>query len=237
MKYKFVKGTAPILGFQDVLSVDFSPKKTCNFDCIYCDVGRTSTWLNERQEFFTVEEVFDEIENYIIQNGEIKYIMLTGSGEPALFKSFGALVSLIKKKYPNIKLMAYTNGSLLSRSDVQSEFTKLDIIGCNLNAVYEKEFRTVTQALEAVHLRDILDGLLKFKKLFQGVLFVDTKFVHDVNDTERNLDGLIEYINELKPDKYTIINRKYKGKLLSDEFIATVKEKSIQLNLPTNILL
>ncbi|NHK29769.1 MAG: radical SAM protein [Asgard group archaeon] len=235
MKYKFVKGTAPILGFQDVLKVDFSPVKTCNFDCIYCSVGRTSTWLNNRQDFFTADEVFNEIENYIIQNGEIKYILLTGSGEPALYKSFGTLVSLIKKKYPDIKLMAYTNGSLLSRSDVQSEFTKLDIIGCNLNAVYEKEFRIVSQAMESVHLKDILDGLLKFKKIFQGVLFIDTKFVHDVNDTKRNLIGLIEYINELKPDKYTIINRKYNGNMPSGEFISLVKEKITQLTLPTNI--
>jgi GTP-binding protein len=235
MKYKFVKGTSQILGFQDVLKVDFSPKKTCNFDCIYCGVGRTSTWLNDRQDFFSADEIFDEIENYIIQNGDIKYMLLTGSGEPALYNGFGALVSLIKKKYPDIKLMAYTNGSLLSRSDIQSEFAKLDIIGCNLNAVYEKEFRLVTQAMDSVHLKDILEGLLKFKKIFQGVIFVDTKFVLDVNDTERNLDGLIEYINNLKPDKYTIINRKYKGNLPSEEFIAIVKEKSNQLGLPTTV--
>ncbi len=235
MTYKFVKETATILGFQDVLQVDFSPKKTCNFDCIYCGVGKTSTWLNERQDFFTAEEIFDEIENYIIQNGDIKYIMLTGSGEPALYKSFGALVSLIKSKYPNIKLMAYTNGSLLSRSDVQSEFAKLDIIGCNLNAVYEEEFRVVSQAMNVVHLKDILEGLLNFKKIFQGVIFIDTKFVSDVNDTERNLIGLIDFINELKPDKYTIINRKYKGKLPSEEFISLVKEKSNQLSLPMDI--
>ncbi|NHJ48314.1 MAG: radical SAM protein [Asgard group archaeon] len=235
MEYKFVKGISKILGFDNVLQVDFSPKKTCNFDCIYCGVGTTDTWLNERKEFFSPEDVFNEIYRYKAQNGVIKYILLTGSGEPALYKNFGELVSLIRKNYPEIKLMAYTNGSMLTRSDVQAEFKQLDVIGCNLNAVYEQEFRTVTQAMDSVQLKDVLDGLLQFKKIFQGVLFIDTKFVNGVNDTDRNLTGLMEYIKELNPDKYTIIHRKYKGKLPEEEFIKLTNEQVSQLSIQTEI--
>jgi wyosine [tRNA(Phe)-imidazoG37] synthetase (radical SAM superfamily) len=235
VKYKFVKGISKVLGFEHVLLVDFSPRKTCNFDCVYCSVGRTDKWLNERKDFNTVEEVFNEINIYIKQNGEIKYMLLTGSGEPALFKGFGELVALLRKSYPNIKLMAYTNGSMLNRSDIQSEFGKLDVIGCNLNAVYEQEFRAISQAMDGVLLKDVLDGLIQFKKKFQGVLFIDTKFVHGINDTERNLIGLVEYIEKLNPDKYTIINRKYKGTTTSEEFMKLAKEKTSQLMLQTEI--
>jgi wyosine [tRNA(Phe)-imidazoG37] synthetase (radical SAM superfamily) len=235
MDYKFIKGISRILGFDNVLQVDFSPKKTCNFDCIYCGVGKTDKWLNERQEFFTPDDVFDEIYRFKAQNGVIKYILLTGSGEPALYKGFGELVSLIRESYPEIKLMAYTNGSMLTRSDVQAEFKQLDVIGCNLNAVYEQEFRTVSQAMDSVHLKDVLDGLLQFKKQFHGVLFIDTKFVNGVNDTNRNLIGLMEYIKDLNPDKYTIIHRKYKGELPSEEFIKLANDQVSELSLQTEI--
>ncbi|MBN1328812.1 MAG: radical SAM protein [Candidatus Heimdallarchaeota archaeon] len=146
MDYKFVIGKTSVLGFENVLKVDFTPKKTCNFDCLYCVLGRTTFWLNERKEYSNVDEIFHEIKFYLENNKKIKYILLTGSGEPALFSGFGNLVDIIKNKYPEIKIMAYTNCSLLTRKDVTNEFLKCDIIGCNLNAVYEDEFRKVCRS-------------------------------------------------------------------------------------------
>jgi len=162
--------------------------------------------------------------------------MLTGSGEPALYSKFGVLVDLIKRKYRNAKIMAYTNASLLSRNDVINEFSKCDIIGCNLNAVYDIEFQNACRPLDTVKLKSALEGLLRFKKQFQGVLFVDTKFVPGINDTERNLLGLIDYLKELSPDKYTIIHRKFKGQEPEAEFIDLSRERISELTFTTNIV-
>jgi wyosine [tRNA(Phe)-imidazoG37] synthetase (radical SAM superfamily) len=89
--------------------------------------------------------------------------------------------------------------------------------------------------MDTVHLKDVLDGLIQFKKQFQGVLFIDTKFVYSINDTDRNLIGLIDYIKELNPDKYTIIHRKHKGKNPTDDFMKLTKEHASQLKLQTEI--
>ncbi|MGC9779278.1 MAG: radical SAM protein [Candidatus Heimdallarchaeota archaeon] len=235
MNCKFVKGIIEALGFKNVLKVDFSPKKTCNFDCVYCGVGRTSTWLNERSEFYPVEDVFFEIDYYIEHNGEIRYVMLTGSGEPALYKGFGELVAKIKQKYPNLKIMAYTNCSLLSRKDVHYEFLQCDVLGCNLNAVYNDEFQKICQPFSPVRLKDALNGLVQFKKVFKGVIFVDSKFVKDLNDTHRNLNGLIEYLADLKPDRYIAVIRNYKGTKPTDEFVNLVKQKVDDLHFTTKV--
>ncbi|MHA1211586.1 MAG: radical SAM protein [Candidatus Heimdallarchaeota archaeon] len=235
MKYQFVKGVINALGFEKVLKVDFTPKKTCNFDCVYCIVGRTTTWLNERKAYNNVDSVYNEIQHYIKNNGEIKYALLTGSGEPALYSGFGELILKIKKEFPNIKIMAYTNCSLLSRQDVVNEFLLCDILGCNLNAVYDDEFKKICRPYKGVRLKDALEGLLRFKKKFKGVLFVDTKFIADMNSTARNVTGLLEYLTELKPDKYSAIMRKYKGTKPSNEFAFLVKEKVSELPFTTNV--
>jgi len=114
MEYKFLKEITNALGCQNVLPVDFSPKKTCNHDCIYCGVGRTTKWTMERSEFYPIEDVFSEINKYIENNGIVEYILLTGSGEPALYSGFGELADKIREKFPSIGIIAYTNGSLLN---------------------------------------------------------------------------------------------------------------------------
>jgi len=237
MEYKFVKDVMNALGCQNVLKVDFSPKKTCNFDCIYCSVGRTTNWLMERTEFYPVEEIFSEISSYIDNNGEVNYIMLTGSGEPALYSGFGRLSEMIKQQYPNIGIMAYTNGTLLNRKDVQTEFSNCDIIGCNLNSVYEGEFKKICRPLTKVRLQDTLNGLKEFSKHFKGILLFDTKFVRDINDTEKNVQGLIEYLKEVQPNKYTVINRKYKGQELTEEFKAFLEQTMRDLPFPVDLYL
>ncbi|HUT79597.1 MAG TPA: radical SAM protein [Candidatus Bathyarchaeia archaeon] len=236
MDYKYVVGLINALGFQNVLKVDFTPKKTCNFDCVYCSVGRTTIWLNERKEYNEVEDILHEIQFYLKNNDEIKYMMLTGSGEPALFSGFGKLVKEIKKNFPEIKIMAYTNCSLLPRKDVVNEFLDCDILGCNLNAVYDEEFKKICRPINGFKLKDILDGLLKFKKIFKGIIFVDSKFVAEMNDTSRNLNGLIEYLSDLKPDRYTALIHKHKGKSPSEEFTKEVNERISKLPFTTNFV-
>ncbi|NHJ32083.1 MAG: radical SAM protein [Asgard group archaeon] len=237
MEYKFVKDVINALGCQNVLKVDFSPKKTCNFDCIYCIVGRTTKWTMERTEFYPIEEVYSEISHYIDNNGKVEYVILTGSGEPALYSGFGELSDKIKKNYPNVGIMAYTNGTLLNRKDVQAEFAKCDVLGCNLNSVYDEEFKKICRPLDDVRLQDTLNGLKEFSRHFKGVLLFDTKFVKGMNDTERNVQGLIEYLKEVQPNKYAVISRKHKGQELTDDFVSFVKETMKDLPFPVDLYL
>ena len=235
MEYKFLKEITNALGCQNVLPVDFSPKKTCNHDCIYCGVGRTTKWTMERSEFYPIEDVFSEINKYIENNGIVEYILLTGSGEPALYSGFGELADKIREKFPSIGIIAYTNGSLLNRKDVQNEFAKCTILGYNLNSVYNKEFKKICRPLEDVRLQDTLNGLKEFSKHFKGNLMFDTKFVRDLNDTKRNVQGLIDFLKEIQPNSYTVISKKHKGQELTEEFASFIRESMKDLPFPVDL--
>jgi wyosine [tRNA(Phe)-imidazoG37] synthetase (radical SAM superfamily) len=59
--HKFVFGPVPSrrLGFS--LGVDIIPHKYCNFDCIYCQIGRTKKRDLQRTELFETGQVVEEI--------------------------------------------------------------------------------------------------------------------------------------------------------------------------------
>lgn len=235
MEYKFLKEITNALGCQNVLPVDFSPKKTCNQDCIYCGVGRTTNWTMKRTEFYPIDEVYSEISNYMDHNGKVEFVLLTGSGEPSLYSGFGMLAEKLKNNYPNLGIIAYTNGTLLNRKDVQNEFAKCNVLGCNLNSVYEEEFKQICRPFKEVRLQDTLNGLKEFSKHFKGILLFDTKFVKGLNDSERNVLGLIDYLKEVQPNKYTVISKNHKGQELTEEFVTYVKETMKDLPFPVDL--
>jgi wyosine [tRNA(Phe)-imidazoG37] synthetase (radical SAM superfamily) len=223
MAYRFVKDVNDMRGLKDVLDVDFSPKKTCTYDCVNCGLGRTNNLTAERREFHPAEEVFNEIRDFISEKGTPQHIMLTGSGEPTLYAGFGELASLIKDKFKNLKVMIYTNFSLLNQEQVRKEVALCDIVWGNFNTAVDDEFTKVYQPHESIKLQDVMDGLLKFRTEYQGALEPDTRFLRGINDSEKNIDGLKEFMKNVNPDKYRIFDAKYKGKELTQDFIATLK--------------
>ncbi|MHA1132250.1 MAG: radical SAM protein, partial [Candidatus Helarchaeota archaeon] len=59
---KYVYGPVPSRRLARSLGVDTIPLKTCNFSCVYCQLGRTISFTNKRRDFFPRNEIFQEIE-------------------------------------------------------------------------------------------------------------------------------------------------------------------------------
>ena len=66
MKYLF--GPVPSRRLGISLGVDLVPHKVCSLNCIYCEVGRTTNLTIERKEYIPVNEVIDELKDYLDQN-------------------------------------------------------------------------------------------------------------------------------------------------------------------------
>ena len=98
MEYRYIKGVMDGPSGK-TMRVDFNPFKTCSFNCVYCVLGLTTEMTTERREFYPVGEVFAEIRRHIEENGKPDAILLTGSGEPALYSGFGDLAMRIKEAY------------------------------------------------------------------------------------------------------------------------------------------
>jgi len=217
------------------LPVDFNPLKVCSFNCLYCPLGNTTRQIIDREEFFPPEDIFREIDDFIKRNGEPNYVWLKGSGEPTLYSGFKRLTQLIKQKYPDLKIGSWLNGSLLNREDVRRDFSICDLIVVHLNSINPKEFLKIARPHKDVKLHKIIEGIRLFKNNFKGKFDISSIFLSDINANEKNLEGLKDFLLEIKPDLYIVqefSNEKFKP--IPEEFKAKIKE--IFSGLPSEVM-
>ena len=186
------------------LGIDLTPYKTCNLDCVYCECGRTTNLTDKRACFYKVGDVLKEIDDAVNTKGHIDYITFSGSGEPTLYKDIKKLIKEIKKRYPNIKLAMITNSMLLTDKDVFDALLDADVVLPSVDSVLEKGFKKINRPHPDIDLKNVLESLKRFKKVFKGALWVEVFICPGINDTDDELAHLSKYLKELAPDKVQI---------------------------------
>jgi len=180
------------------LGVDLVPFKTCTYDCIYCQLGRTTCKTVRRKEWVPLEQVVAELERELHLRPD--YITLSGSGEPALYSRLGELIDRIKATTP-IPVAVLTNGSLLWREDVRDGLLRADLVIPSLDAGRQATFRAVNRPHEQITFRLMLDGLIEFRRLFKGQYWLEVFLLAEYNDTEDEIAELVRAVDRIKPDR------------------------------------
>src|SRR3989338_1906861 len=111
----------------DPISID---KKICNFDCVYCQLGRTKEFTEERKIFIPTNDILREVQ--ILPYIPIDHLTLSGRGEPTLAKNLGAMI-LGLRETSDEKIAVITNSSLLHRDDVQADLLLADYVIAKLD--------------------------------------------------------------------------------------------------------
>lgn len=202
--YRYVKGVTRSASLGNVLLVDFSPKKVCSFDCIYCAIGRTTEKIVNRRCFYPADEIADEVILWLEKGDAVDFAMLTGSGEPTLYIELGRLVSTLKERCPELKLAIYTNASLLIDSEVRSEIVPFDLISVNLNTDDENLFARICRPHEEVDLGELIAGIKLMRGDCRGMFWMDTVLVKGLNTEENVLVELARSVEAIGPDQWTI---------------------------------
>ncbi len=78
--YKHLFGPVPSRRLGRSLGVDMIPFKTCSFDCVFCQLGRTTDKTAERKEYVSTVEIIDELRDWIENGGEADYITIDANG-------------------------------------------------------------------------------------------------------------------------------------------------------------
>ncbi|SHF16300.1 4Fe-4S single cluster domain-containing protein [Marinitoga hydrogenitolerans DSM 16785] len=132
----YVFGPVPSRRLGNSLGINLIPLKTCNYSCIYCQLGKTTNFTNKRLEYFPNEKIIEELK-YAIEHSELKinYITFVGDGEPTLHIGIGEIIIWIKKNYNDkFKIAVITNGSLLYDEIVRNELSNADLVLPSLDA-------------------------------------------------------------------------------------------------------
>lgn len=202
--YKYLFGPVPSRRLGMSLGVDLVPQKVCSLDCVYCEVGKTTKLTIERKEYVPYDKIVQELTSYFKNNPDPDYITFSGSGEPTLNISIGAVIDFIKLNKPDIPIAVLTNGTLLYDKQVRTELKRADIVLPSLDAATEKIFKKINRPPVELTLKQYLQGLIDFSREFTGTIWLEVLVLPGYNDSETEIKALRETILRINPDAVQI---------------------------------
>jgi wyosine [tRNA(Phe)-imidazoG37] synthetase (radical SAM superfamily) len=186
------------LGFS--LGVDPVPRKYCNFDCVYCQVGKTTHTESERKRFFDPEGIVREVLQHVQEDRPIDVITISGSGEPTLNLDLGWMLRELRRKTQK-PLAVITNGSLLAREDVCEELTVADIVLPSLDAVNPETFKLLNRPHPTITVDHVITGLQTFRRIYRGKIWLEIMLVKGLNERSEELEGLNRVLRHISLEK------------------------------------
>lgn len=199
-EYTCVYGPVPSRRLGISLGISPIPKKTCNYSCIYCQLGRTNKMTNTRQMFYPISKIITELKNFINKNIYYDVITIVGEGEPTLYLGLGQLIEEIHK-ITDKPIAVITNGALLYDSQVQQDLSGADIVLPTLDAYNETSFNKINRPHGTIKYSEMLKGLESFSKMYKGQLWLEIMFMKDINDDDKALFKYLEILKKIKYEK------------------------------------
>ena len=175
---KYVFGPVPSRRLGQSLGIDPVPLKTCNWNCVYCQLGRTRPLTNERKNYFPPEDIVAQVQEAMETHkpGEIDWVTFVGSGETTLHAGLGLMIWRVKS-LTQLPVAVITNGSLLYLPDVREELAAADAVLPTLDAGNARLYQKINRPHPEITFERIKEGLSAFRKEYQGKLWVEVMLI------------------------------------------------------------
>lgn len=193
-----VFGPVPSRRLGRSLGVDLVPFKTCTYDCVYCQLGRTTRKTVARREWVALEGVLAKLQERLSSNPD--YITLSGSGEPTLYSRLDELIARIKAM-TEIPVAVLTNGSLLWQPTVRRQLASADLVIPSLDAGREMTFRAVNRPHDSITFATMLQGLIDFRQEYSGQVWLEVLVLGGINAMDDEITRLADCVRQVRPDR------------------------------------
>ncbi len=196
----FIYGPVPSRRLGRSLGVDIIPFKICTYDCIYCQLGRTTQKTVRRASFVPVEDVIRELGNTLERIPRPDYVTISGSGEPTLHSGLGELV-VRAKEITDVPVVILTNGSLLFKPEVREACRGADVVIPSLDAGDDSMFRYVNRPHESLSFDRVVQGMTDFRKVYDKEIWLEVFLLGGVTATTAEVSKIKECADRIRPDK------------------------------------
>jgi wyosine [tRNA(Phe)-imidazoG37] synthetase (radical SAM superfamily) len=201
------------------VGVNLNPDKVCNFDCIYCQVDRTT---KSETKFVEMPQLLAELETtlQLASSGELfelpKFretpeklrrlndMAFSGDGEPTTYRNFDEIMEAcaqLKRRLglDGVKMVLITNASMFHRPHVQRGLEILDQnhgeIWAKLEAGTQEYFQLVDRT--TIPFQQILDNITAAARIRPLVIQSLFMRVHGEPPSEAELAAFCERLNEI----------------------------------------
>jgi wyosine [tRNA(Phe)-imidazoG37] synthetase (radical SAM superfamily) len=200
---EYTYGPVPSRRLGRSLGVDLVPPKTCDLNCIYCQLGRTEHTTLLRAEYAPVDAVVAEVRRRLAGGPRPDYVTLAGSGEPTLHLRFGDVAAGIKAA-SDVPIALVTNGTLFHLPEVRAACDAIDLILPNLDAGDEETFRRINRPHGELTLETVVDGLAHLRQEFAGQIWLEVFLVEGVNTTDEQVAAIARCVDRIDPHRVQI---------------------------------
>lgn len=185
---EYVYGPVPSRRLGQSLGIDPIPLKTCNWNCVYCQLGRTVPLTNQRRAYVPAQQIIDEVDRALKEHpsGSIDWVTFVGSGEPTLHSRIGWMIREVKA-LTDLPVSVISNGSTLYLPEVRKALSRADAVLPSFDAGTPELYRKINRPHPEITFDRFRDGLIRFSRDYQGKLWVEVMLVQDLNDTEEAL--------------------------------------------------
>ncbi len=201
-----VFGPVPSRRLGRSLGVNNVTGKTCTYNCVYCQAGRTEDLTIRRRRFYDPEWLIDQVLRRVDelekQGEKIDYVTFVPNGEPSLDINVGREASAIKEA--GLRVAIISNGSLLWMDDVRSDLGVFDLVSVKLDAVTPRLWRIINRPYLHLSIKEIINGMKAFSETFSGELLTETMLINNI-DYAIEAKLLAETIASLRPSRVYIM--------------------------------
>jgi len=201
INYKYIYGPVNSWRLGSSLGVDvFSKgKKTCTFDCVYCQLGRKTPCEKTFTLQAPLKSIIDEIKS--LPDIRIDYISFSGTGEPTLADNLGSVIKAIRRLRSE-KIAVFTNSSLLGRKKTREAIVTADLVEVKIDCNSDRLLQSINKPSKGITFNSIISGIRSFRKEYKGVLSLQIMFVKEnigfakgIADTARSIGADLIHIN------------------------------------------
>lgn len=194
----FVYGPVPSRRLGKSLGVDLVPYKVCTYDCIYCQLGRTTQRTMERQKRVPIDALIEQIKSHLTTQPD--WITLSGSGEPTLYSDIGDLISRIKD-ITDIPVAVLTNGSMLWSPQLRKELSNADLVAPSLDAGNPELYRSVNRPHKDLPFDLMVQGLLDFRNEYKGKYWLEVFLLGGITGMVVPVEEIAKIAEKIDPDR------------------------------------
>jgi Fe-S oxidoreductases len=200
-----------------VLEVNILPEKHCNFDCIFCPIGKSYNKVDTQQSFDEMNNSLNELES-MIENCKAALVYINSKGEAFVNSRISDIIDLIKSKGVPIRLLS--NGYLLARDEYIQIANKCDEIIGEIKAISEEDFQKIQRPIEGYTLEEYISNMVFFNKQYKGRFLLEITIIKGYNDDEESIQKIKNVVNQISPTKIIISrieDERFKRKLGIDD--------------------
>jgi wyosine [tRNA(Phe)-imidazoG37] synthetase (radical SAM superfamily) len=187
---------------QRVLEINVLPEKYCNFDCIFCPIGRSRHAVEPPSVFAGTEQSLQEL-NQKIEEEKPDLVFINSKGESFANEALADIIDAIHVQGIGVRLL--TNGYLLGDKRCRELANRCEEVLGEIKTVTEGDFQKVQRPHTGYTLSMYIQHMADFTAQYKGKFLFEVTIIKGYNDSDQGIAALQTIIGRIHPDVLHVV--------------------------------